>query len=283
MVSYTGVRVSRAEEKTRMSIIAWLGILSAIISIFAFVFAVWVRVKSDAKVQELEGVIESAYDITGNILWDMHTVSAEDSTTRLRNAEKSLGGVSALRVLTGKYAKSANSFRETEIGALLERGVIWSNPMIWELEMSPPIQEIWLVTPDLEPDLSESSTGKIVATNLKAHKSYVYFCPNNVRDFEGAKKRLLANIGALRPQEASRVTVVPIGPNIHGGIFQRGNTIIFFSEDPEWGTYNAFEEVVFTKISARGVFWQEHTPSVAAEIRDALRGELQNWRSRSVP
>ena len=268
-------------EGTEMSIIAWLGVVSAIISIFAFLFAVWVWIKSDAKVRELEGVIQSAYDITGNILWDMQTVHGEDTTTRLRNAEKSLGGVSALRVMAGKYAKSASSFRETEIGALLERGVIWSTPMIWELEMSAPIQEIWMVTPDLEPDLSEAATGKLVATNLKAHKRYVYFCPNDIRDFENERRRLLANIGAQRPQEASRVTIVPISSNLQGGIFQRGNTIIFFSEDPEWGTYSAFEEVVFTKISARGIFWQEHTPSVSAEIRAVLKQELQNWRSRS--
>jgi hypothetical protein len=265
-----------------MNVIAWLGVVSGIISILAFLFAVWVWIRSDAKVRELEGVIQSAYDITGNILWDLQTVQAEDPATRLRNAEKSLGAVSALRVMAGKYAKSAGSFRETEIGVLLERGVIWSNPMIWELEASARVQEVWLATPDLQPDLSEVATGRLVAHNLRAHKKYVYFCPSGIRDLETEKRRLLANIGALRPQEASRVTVVPIGPSPRSeGIFQRGNTIIFFSEDPAWGTYNAFEEIVFAKVSARGIFWQEHTPAVAAEIRAALWQELQDWRARS--
>jgi hypothetical protein len=127
--------------------------------------------------------------------------------------------------------------------------------------------------------LSDIATGRIVARNLKDRKRYVYFCPNDVRDFEAEKRRLLANIGAQRSQEASRVTIVPVSPNVHGRIFQRGNTIIFSSEDPEWGSYNAFEEVVFTKVSERGIFWQEHTVAVAAEIRATLKEELQNWRA----
>jgi hypothetical protein len=264
-----------------VSLLAWLGVVSGIISILAFLFAVWVWIRSDAKVRELEGIVQSAYDITGNILWDMQMVYAEDLPMRLRNAERSLGLVSALRVMTGKYVKDAIGLRDTEIGALLERGVIWSNSMITELETSAPIKEIWLVTPDLEPDLSESRTGKIVARNLRSRKKYVYFCPGNIPDFQNEKKRLLANIGALRSPEASRVTIVPIGPETYGNRFQRGNTIIFFSEDPEWGTCSAFEEVVFTKVSARGIFWQEHTTEVAAEIRTVLKDALAEWRVTS--
>ena len=262
-----------------MSLIAWLGVISAVISILAFLFAVWIWMRSNTKVRELEGIIQSAYDITGTILWDMHTVRGEDPTTRLRNAENSLGLVSALRITTGKYAKATNSFRETEIGSMLERGVIWSNSSLIEVERSARVREIWLFTPDLEPDLSDAPTGKVVAKNLKDRKCYVYFCPSDIPDFEVQKRRLLANIGALRSQEASRVTVVPIGTNLHGRLFQRGNTVIFFSEDPEWGTYNAFEELVFTKISARGLFWQEHKPTIAAEIRAILMEELRNWRA----
>lgn len=224
-------------------------------------------------------VIQSAYDISGTVLWDMQTVQAESPAARLRNAENSLGVVSALRVITGKYAKSALSFRETDIGALLERGVIWTTTAVYELERSERVQEIWLATPDLEPDMSNPTTGKVVASNLRAKKRYVYFCPSGISDFDAARRRLLANVGATRAQDASRVAIVQIGPGVHGQIFQRGNTIIFFAEDPEWGTYSAFEEVVFTKISGRGVFWQEHSPAIAAELRAILKQELERWRA----
>ena len=209
----------------------------------------------------------------------MQTVQAEDSATRLRNAENSLGAVSALHVMAAKYAKNAANFRETEIGALLERGVIWSIAMIHELERSAQVQEVWLVTPDLEPDLSNPRTGKLVANNLRNRKRYVYFCPSDMRDLETKKKRLLVNVGALRTQESSRVTIVPVSRAHYEQISQRGNIIIFFTQESEWGAYNAFEEVVFTKISERGIFWQEHTQAVAAEIRAVLKDELENWKA----
>lgn len=264
-----------------MSVTTWLSILSAIITILAFLFAVWVWIKKDAKVRELEGIIQTTYDVTGLITWEMQTVQAEDSAARLRNAENSLGAVSALRVMTSKYAKGSTNFRMTEIGALVERGVIWSIPMIHEIERSAAVREIWLVTPDLEPDLSNPTTGKLVAGNVKNRKKYVYFCPSNMLDLESKKRRLMTSIGASRSPESSRVTVVPVNPAQYGRISERGNIILFFTQDSEWGACNAFEEIVFTKISERGIFWQEHTPEVAAEIRTVLKDELENWRASS--
>ena len=264
-----------------MSLIGWLGVVSAIVSILAFLFAVWVWLRSNAKTRELEGVIQSVYDVSGTIIWDMQVLNSEDSTTRLSNAEKSLGLVSALHTMTGKYAGSGMILQETELGTLLQRGVVWNNRMITELERSERVREIWLVTPDLEPDLSDPRTGRIVANNLKSGKRYVYFCPSDLDELEVEQTRLLANIGALKSsRQASRVTIVPIDPKVHGRIFQRGNTIFFYSENPEWAAGTAFEEVIFTRISARGIFWQEHAPAVAGEIQSALRKELQAWRVR---
>lgn len=264
-----------------MSLIEWLGAVSAIISILAFLFAVWIWLRSNAKTRELERVIQSVYDVSGSIVWDMQVLNSEDSASRLRNAEKSLGLVSALHTMTGKYAGSGLILQETELGTLVQRGVIWSNRMITELETSERVREIWLVMPDLEPDLSDPRTGKIVADNLKCGKRYVYFCPSDLDELEVEKTRLLANIGALKSsRQASRVTIVPIDPRVHGHVFQRGNTIFFFSENPEWAAGTAFEEVIFTRISARGLFWQEHTPMVAGEIHSALKKELQVWQRK---
>jgi hypothetical protein len=262
-----------------MNLIEWLGVVSAIVSILAFLFAVWVWLKSNVKTKELEGVIQSVYDVSGTIIWDMQVLHSEDPATRLRNAEKSLGLVSALHTMTGKYAGSDATLQETELGTLLQRGVIWNNRMITELERSERVREVWLVMPDLEPDLSDPRTGRIVANNLKSGKRYVYFCPSDLAELQVEQTRLLANIGALKsPRQASRVTIVPIDPEVHGRVFQRGNTILFFSENSDWTAGTAFEEVIFTQISARGLFWQEYTPAVAAEIQSALKKELQVWR-----
>jgi hypothetical protein len=266
-----------------MSVIGWLGVVSGIISILAFLFAVWVWLRSNARTRELEGVINSVYDVSGTILWDMQIVGSEDPAARLRNAEKSLGAVSALRTMTGKYAKGGMNLHETEIGTLLQRGVIWTNRMIVDIERSERVQEVWLVTPDLEPDISSPLFGKLVGNNLKSGKRYVYFCPGDLRDLDAGKTRLLANVGALKSRQTPRISIVPLDPKLHGRIFQRGNTIIFFSENPDWGAGTAFEEVVFTRVSERGVFWQEHTPAVTAEIQSVLRQELRLWRAGTSP
>lgn len=262
-----------------MGVAVWLGVVSGVISILAFVFAVWVWIRSDAKIRERDGVIQSAYDVTGIIKWDMQIVQAEDSAMRLRYAENALGAVSALHAMVGRYATSSINFRETEIGALLERGVIWTLPMIYGLESSRQVQEVWLVTSDLEPDLSNPTTGKLVANNLKKRKRYVYFCPSDMQELETKKRRLIANIGASKSPENSRVTIVQVDSARQSRVFQRGNVILFYEEDPEWGAYHTFEEVVFTKIPERGIFWQEHTSTVAAEIRAVLKDELLNWRA----
>jgi hypothetical protein len=89
-------------EGNEMGVTEWLGVVSAIVGILAFLFAVWVWIRKDVKVNELEGIIQTTYDVTGIILWQMQTVQAEDSATRLRNAENSLGAVSALRVIAAK-------------------------------------------------------------------------------------------------------------------------------------------------------------------------------------
>jgi hypothetical protein len=49
-------------DANEMSIITWLGAVSAIITILAFLFAVWVWIWKDNKVRELEGIVQTAYD-----------------------------------------------------------------------------------------------------------------------------------------------------------------------------------------------------------------------------
>lgn len=267
-----------------MDMVAWLGVISGIISIVAFLFAVWVWLRSDIKVRELTSTIRSAYDVTGTILWEMQAVRGEDSSARLRQLEKALGVVSALHVMTGKLVKTSGGFRETDIGRLMERGVIWSPAMLNEIESARETREIWLVTPDLEPDLSDRAIGNIVAANLRAGKHYVYFYPDDIPNIEAEKTRMLSNIGALSsPKLKAKVTLVPIGQGPRRSVITRGNTILFFRGDPEWDVGQAFEEVVFTGVSARGLFWQEHAKAVAQEMHSVLNQELKAQQTGTSP
>src|SRR4051812_9293103 len=122
----------------------WFEIVGGIISIVAFVFSVWVWLKSDMKVRELRGIIQTAFDVSGSIAWEMAQHPGEDDSSRLRHAERALGQISAIHTLTGKYAVPALSSRRTDFDSLIERGILWTDDMTWDLERSSRISEIWL-------------------------------------------------------------------------------------------------------------------------------------------
>ena len=252
-----------------MSIDYWFQIVGGLISIAAFIFSIWVWLRSDIKVRELRGVIQSSYDICGSIMWEMTEIPSEDEAVRLKRAERSLGLVSAIHTLTAKYADTASSRRQTDLDALFDRGVLWSTDMLWDLEKSERIREVWFVSPDLEPDTSDTSVGAAVGRNVRRGTRYVYFIPSDIGDADELRDVLLKNAGltkALRLKH--RITVNSIERRSNLDIFHRGNTILFLEEGS--ALVKAFEEVVLTKISRRGSFWQEHPKSVGEEIRRTL-------------
>ena len=259
-----------------MTVIDWLGIVSGVISILAFIFAVWVWLRSDIKVRELEKILQAVYDVTGAIGWEMQTLRVDDAEDRLRNAERALGEVNALHAISARYLKNVVS--KSDPGGLVERGVIWSMSMIWDIETSERTREVWFVSPDLEPDLSDRTTGNVVANNLKRGKKYVYFYPQDIPNNSDPKTKLLANIGALKSARlTSRVRVVPVDHESGQQIFRRGNIIVFFSEDSNWETGRAFEEIVMTKLPERGMFWQEYSASEAEQLKIRLKQQLDSW------
>jgi len=258
-----------------MDFIGWLSIVSGIVGIAGFLFAVWVWLRSDTKVREITAVIQALHDIADSALWETQMLPGDDASGRLSQLEKSIGLVSAMRTLSAKYVGDHQSYRATELGALIQRGVIWSNAMLTGLETSSEVRSIWLVTPDLEPDMTEPKTGEVVKSNLAAGKSYVYFYPAALKSPDEKIRRLQRNIGADDPKRAKRVVFAPVkdGPTSHL-ILSRGNIILFFKDEPAYGTRLIFQEVVLNKIANRGLFWQECDRDLAANIYDMLRDEL---------
>ena len=53
-----------------------------------------------------------------------------------------------------------------------------------------------------------------------------------------------------------------------------GNTIIFFKDDPSYGSDLVFREIVLTKLGKRGVIWQECSRDHAVELIETLREEM---------
>jgi HAMP domain-containing protein len=257
-----------------VDVISWLAVVSGVISILAFLFAVWVWLRSDIKVRELTATVQALHDIADSVIWEGQVLPGEDASARLTQLEKSIGLVSAMRTLSSRYVGDQQNYRATELGELVQRGIIWSNDMLTKLETSSEVREVWLITHDLEPDMSQRKTGAIVQGNLAAGKSYIYFYPAELKGAEEKVLRLQRNIGADHPKRATRVTYIPVR-NVPGlRLFSNANMILFFKDKTTYGTDLVFQELVLTKIAKRGLFWQEHDRDHAAALFDMLRREM---------
>lgn len=250
-----------------MDLMSWLAVVSGVISIIAFVFAIWVWLKSDIKVLELSAALQTVHGIAESVVWNTHFVNAGDESTRLSQMERAHGQVMAIRTLTAKYVEVQVGYRNTEIGTLIDRRIIWTTDWLGRLESSREVREVWLLTHDLEPDLSAAKTTAMVKKNVATGTRYVYFHPADLPDVESKVRRLRRNVGG----DTVQVRFVAISDP---GLFTPANVIMFFKDEPAYGTDLVFQEIVLTKISERGIFWQEHERDYAAKLVHRLRQEL---------
>jgi hypothetical protein len=66
-----------------MDPITWLAVVSGVISILAFVFAVWIWLRADIKVRELVATIQALHNMADSVVWESLTLRAEDTAARL--------------------------------------------------------------------------------------------------------------------------------------------------------------------------------------------------------
>jgi hypothetical protein len=261
--------------------VTWLSMISGIVTLLAAVFTVWVWVQSRAKLREATRVMRSIHDVAVSVLWESQILPGEDSATRVAQLEKSLGMVSALRALSARYAEIQDAAAVTglgaELGAIVQRGAILSNAMLTRYEKSEDVRHVWLISRDLEPDLSERDTGGLVKRNLAAGKTYAYFYPAETALASEQVRKLRRNVGADEGRIAKRVSCIPVSSDVAGEVFPaKGNIILFFKDDPSYGTRLVFEEVVLNKVERPGLFWQEcereHADRLLVTLQEQMRG-----------
>jgi hypothetical protein len=283
-----------------VNVINWISVVSGIVGILGFVFAIWVWMRSESKVRELEKTsefkirelentldfkvrelrttLQTVYETCGTIIWETRFLTPEDKDARLSQLEKATGLVSAIRTLTSKYTESPRH-ETSELELLFERGVLWTLEMLQRIEVSEDIREVWLVTHDLEPDLSDRWAGTMVDANLKAGKRYKYFFPEDLEDADAKIWQVRTNIGATSPD--SQVGFYPVADTSHVRVSSPANVILFFKEGPFYATDLVYQEVFLTKVPRRGHFWQEHDPKHARQVLERLRTEVQRQKSNS--
>lgn len=251
-------------------------ILCGIVSLVAFIFALW----KETQTRELRNALSGIAKIASRINWEMQTHAAEDVHARLRQAEKALGLVGGIHVFAQQHSGTSLSPINTELQPLLERKVIWTTEMMWNVETSSDVHEIWLWTPDLRPDATEPDTGRVVAANLDSGKRYVYFIPDDLPHRPETVDRLLHNI-APQKKETAPVTVVDVAEAHRPEGFESANLIIYHHGDGSYsGPAAVFQELRFTALPQRGHFWQEADEHDAEAARRYLHEAWEAWNEQ---
>ena len=257
-----------------MSFMDWLSIISGVMGIAGTTFAILMWYRAETKIHTWTRAMQSIHKISTQAAFDSQVLPGEDARTRLTHLEQAISKVSTLPAITGEFVKSEGDDLATELGENLPNRTpwdwIWTQGMIDRVEMSSKVRHVWLVTPDLEPDLSEPDTGQMVRKNLNLGKEYTYFYPARLPFAKEQIARMIRNIGADDPKHRKKVRVVPIGNDAINIFPSIGNIILFFRDDPNYGTKFAFQEVVVNKSTRRGSFWQECTREHAAALSSTL-------------
>lgn len=255
-----------------------LNIVSAIVGIGSFIFSVWVWIRADARIRELSRIIDTIYEISDTAIWEAQIILGDDQEIILRKSEKTAGFLSSIRELTSQYSEKKLDLGDDRLNYLVHHGIILTMQMVLNIEVSKKITEVWVVTPDLKPDSSDKLVGEKVRRNIKNNKRYVYFYPDNLSHKDAAISMLYENIGVIdsKGKTGEDVTLVEIDRAKYRELFVHDSTILYFRDRYRSLPPRCFEEVGFSQLENRTLFWQEHSESKSLEFFHFLNSELQN-------
>lgn len=251
-------------------------IVSGVVSILSFLFAVWIWMRADMKIKELRNIIRTIDELAGTAIWEFHTAPARDYELRLRQAEKTLGFMTSIQKTAEHYSSNAKAMHDTSLGVLLDRRVLWTVSMLYDFEASTNVSEIWIISRDLKPDCSDEEVGKLINRNLRRGRKYVYFCLDDIPYIQIEMQRLLQNLGTEGTKLRERVRIVPLNRTNYNSLFSNGNLALYFRDENRSLPPKCFEEIIFTQVSERGAFWQEHSEEQAIRMRHWLETALNN-------
>jgi hypothetical protein len=252
-------------------------IIASLIGIFSFIFAIWEWISSNSKIRELKGTLSTIYEIAGTAVWEENLAGKESDEVRLKQAAKTIGFMISIRKAAEHFVDKKLSSVEGELGQLIEQGIIWTPPMLIEIETSKDTTEVWLITPDLRPDAHDEIAGKVVNKNLKNGKNYVFFYPNDMPFAENEIASLYQNLGltdATSDKMRKRVTTVSIDRKTNNHLFNKGNVVLYFRDFKRSLNPRCFEELILDHVPQRGAFWQELSDKKVLELKHLLDNEM---------
>ncbi len=252
---------------------------SFLVCLLGVIISLLIDVITQVSLQESQ-VIQNIHHVTGNVLWDILVKSTDDPETKARHTERVLETLRNIRQLTSNYLTTElNMQTDGPVSQLIERGIIWPAEKLHEVETGATTTEIWLFSHDFKPDSYDTSVGRIVNRSLKKGRKYVYFYPADLPHFELERARLFKNIGLTNVKDdplRDLVRLVPIGTKQYDVTVRDGNILLCFFDTERTIPPRCFEEVIFTKFSERGIFWQEHDDTTSNKFRNTFEKEFNN-------
>lgn len=260
-------------------------VFTGIITVFSFVLAIWVWIRSKYSHKELITVLQSINKIASRAVWENETIRNTTTERKLSQSEKTLAYIENIRQLTDSYKHSYHVVSDNVLmQKLLKDGDILGEHNILDIEMSDDITEIWMVSPDLKPDSSDRETGRVVNLQIGKGKKYVYFFPDDMKHESDLIDRLLGNIGhSTGVSNTEKINLVKIPSEEFFRRFGLKNTILFFRDSGRTQLPLCYEEIVLEKTDSRGAFWQERLEDSTMDIKhflsEALRKSCQSKES----
>lgn len=245
-----------------------LGALAAA-SVIVTVWALWVMAHARTRSAELERVLAVIDGVARESLTDIASTPTRDDTaqTKLRAALRA--NVQSIRVMVAIHLGTSEQFADRNITMLVERRLVWTQFELWDIEASPEVPEVWVVTPDLEPDRSGTPQGRLVSANLKKGKRYVYYYPADLPDEQAQVERLMNNISDTRGRRnVENVRMVPLPREEYGDLFSAGNSMLYFLDAERAQPPQLFKEI--SAISDRAQFWSPRSEQEAIALRNRL-------------
>jgi len=211
--------------------------LLALITVVSFVIALWQVIRA----YEYKKVMKQIREISGS--YKDNNAKSFESTLRAINviASSHLGDVT-----------------RTTKENLIERNIIIPQNDINVFENDSSVTEVWLVTPDLEPDLSSRQTGDVVEKNIKRGVKYIYFYKKSLELADTKQKCLLKNI-LVDQSTKENVDFIPLPDDEFREFFLRHNNMLFVFHGGNNDSFRCFEELCLSRVNERGAFWQEHS------------------------
>jgi hypothetical protein len=256
-----------------------IGIVSGIFGIVSYVVAE--RMKHDAqfKLHQYSSDLETISHMASSALWEVEVARGEHDPISVRKHELVKACLTNIRLMTAKYIDTRPSHIKDDLFVqLLERRIVWSQPQVWELEQSASVGEIWLVTPDLEPDLSDRYLAQMTNRNLQRGKHYVEFYYEDLEDAHNKIKAARKMMGISN--DSKSLLYIPLSKDKYQQIAARIN--LYFDDKERIILPRCFEEITFTQIQTVATFWQEPSEAKTRKIWRLLEEEYRNWQAKNA-